>query len=281
MFEDKEEPTKPFECVAADLFTIAGKEYLAYMDRLSGWPVVHDFNKAGITTADVIKPIRKTFMDQGIPRVFESDGGPQFASTEFQSFLKKWGIKWRSSSPYYAQSNGLAENGVKKLKGLIIKIIEENGYLDEDVLTRAIIELRNTPGPLGSSPSTIVYGYELRSMLPVIERRNEEATKRRLYYNKGARGLKPLEVDDNVVVQHEETKRWDRKGIIIQKGPHRKYCIGLGNGRTIWRNRRFVKLNHEIEVQDRPKAERKRVQFKEEEGRRRSERIKKKELKKT
>ena len=118
-------------------------------------------------------------------------------------------------------------------------------------------------------------------MLPVIEGRNEEAPKRRLYYNKGARGLKPLEIDDNVVVQHEETKRWDRKGIIIQKGHRRKYCIRLGKGRTIWRNRRFVKLNHEIEVQHHPKEERKRVQFKEEEGRRLSERIKKNELKKT
>ena len=116
MLEGEEEPTKPFECVAADLFTIAGKEYLAYMDRLSGWPVVHAFNKAGITTADVIKPIRKTFMDQGIPKVFASDGDPQIASAEFQSFLKKWVIKWRSSSPYYPQSNGLAENSVKKLK---------------------------------------------------------------------------------------------------------------------------------------------------------------------
>ena len=51
----------------------------------------------------------------------------------------------------------------------------------------------------------------------------------------------------------------------------------------IWsrKSRRFVKLNHEIEIQHHPKAERKHVQFKEEEGRRRSERIKKKELKKT
>ena len=161
MLEDGQVPTKPFECVGADLFTIAGKEYLAYIDRLSGWPVVHAFNKAGITTADVIKPIRKTFMDHGIPKVFESDNGPQFASTGFQSFLKEWGIKWRSSSPYYPQSNGLAENGVKKLKGMVIKIIEERGHLDEDVLTRAMIELRNTPVPFGVSPATVVYGYEL------------------------------------------------------------------------------------------------------------------------
>ena len=87
-------------------------------------------------------------MDHGIPKVFESDNGPQFSSVGFQSFLKEWGIKWRPSSPYYPQSNGLAENGVKKLKGMVIKIIEERGYLDEDVLTRAMIELRNTPGPM-------------------------------------------------------------------------------------------------------------------------------------
>ena len=42
-----------------------------------------------------------------------------------------------------------------------------------------MIELRNTPGPFGVSPTTIVYGYELRSLLPVIERRGAEAVKRK------------------------------------------------------------------------------------------------------
>ncbi len=74
-------------------------------------------------------------MDHGIPKVFESHNGPQFASIGFQYFLKECGIEWRSSSPYYPQSNGLSENDVKKLKGMVIKIIEEKGHLDEDVLT--------------------------------------------------------------------------------------------------------------------------------------------------
>ena len=100
-------------------------------------------------------------MDRGIPKVFESDNGPQFSSVGFQSFLKDWGIKWSPSSPYYHQSNALAENGVKKLKGMVIKIIEKRGHLDEDVLTRAMIELRNTPGPFVVSPAAVVYGYEL------------------------------------------------------------------------------------------------------------------------
>ena len=59
-------------------------------------------------------------MDHDIIKVFESDNGPQFASTGFQSFLKEWEIKWRSSSPYYPQSNGPAENDVKKLKSMVL-----------------------------------------------------------------------------------------------------------------------------------------------------------------
>ena len=75
---------------------------------------------------------------------------------------------------------------VKKLKGMIIKIIEERGHLTEDVLTRAMIELRNTPGPCGISPATIVYGCEFRSLLPIIERRDAEDAKRKEYYDKCA-----------------------------------------------------------------------------------------------
>ena len=61
---------------------------------------------------------------------------------------------------------------------MVTKIIEERRHLDEDVLTRAMIELRNTQGPFGVSPATIVYGFELKSLVPVIERRDAEAKKR-------------------------------------------------------------------------------------------------------
>ena len=43
----------------------------------------------------------------GIPEKFESDQGPQFGSSEFQSFLNQWGVEWTPSSPHYPQSNGL------------------------------------------------------------------------------------------------------------------------------------------------------------------------------
>ena len=83
MLAEEQEPTKPFECVKANLYTIGGKEYLAYIDRLNGWLVFHALSQAGITTAGLIKHIRRTFMDRGIPKVFETDGGSQFESIGF------------------------------------------------------------------------------------------------------------------------------------------------------------------------------------------------------
>ena len=60
-----------------------------------------------------------------------SDGGPQFSSAEFQRFAEEWGFDHNMSSPYYPQSNGLAENGVKVVKRLLTKAAEkgEDPYL--------------------------------------------------------------------------------------------------------------------------------------------------------
>ncbi|XP_064083067.1 uncharacterized protein LOC135199081 [Macrobrachium nipponense] len=38
-----ENPSRPFESVSADFFSVAGKSFLVYVDRLSGWPLVVKF----------------------------------------------------------------------------------------------------------------------------------------------------------------------------------------------------------------------------------------------
>ena len=42
-----------------------------------------------------------------------SDNGPCYRGEQFGEFLKRKGIKHTTSSPYYPQSNGLAEAYVK------------------------------------------------------------------------------------------------------------------------------------------------------------------------
>ena len=49
-------------------------------------------------------------------------------------------------------------------------------------------------------------------------------------------------IKQQVRVQDEETKRWNKTGTIVQIGKHRQYLVELVNGRRLWRNRKFLRL---------------------------------------
>ena len=84
-------PSRPFEDVSADLFYYASKTYLVYVDRLSGWIKLSEFSHDP-SSLQIISTIRKFFVDTGVPIRIRTDGGPQFTSSQFQQFLKKWGV---------------------------------------------------------------------------------------------------------------------------------------------------------------------------------------------
>ena len=75
-------PSRPFECVSADFFSTAGKYFLVYADRLSGWPVVAVCG-SNTTASATIAFFRKFFRDLGVPVRLRTDGGPQFTSRDF------------------------------------------------------------------------------------------------------------------------------------------------------------------------------------------------------
>ena len=72
------------------------------------------------------------------------------------------------SSPYYPQSNGRAELGVKTAKRLLKNNINQDGTLNNDNVARAILQYHNTPlrdGPM--SPAQLLFGRALADFLPV------------------------------------------------------------------------------------------------------------------
>ncbi|XP_037780967.1 uncharacterized protein K02A2.6-like [Penaeus monodon] len=97
LLEDK--PTRSFMSVSADFFSVAGEHFLVYVDRLSGWPVVIPCGN-NATSASTIRIFRHMFRDLGVPVRLRTDGGPQFSSREFATFLQRWGeiIQYCTSS---------------------------------------------------------------------------------------------------------------------------------------------------------------------------------------
>ena len=155
-------PTRPFEEVAADLFYLAGRHYLVYVDRLSGYPIVAEWTDDP-TAQQVILKCRQYFATLGVPIRFRSDNGPQFAANEFKKFLDRWGVKPNTSSPHYPQAN-YVEIYIKKVKNMMAKLTTPSTTSEE--FCEAILELRNTPNADGRSPNEIVFGKNLRSRVP-------------------------------------------------------------------------------------------------------------------
>ena len=63
----------------------------------------------------------EVFTERGYPDELVSDNGPCYRGEQFSEFLRRKGIKHTTSSPYYPQSNGLAETYVKVVKNMMKK----------------------------------------------------------------------------------------------------------------------------------------------------------------
>lgn len=250
-----EKPNRPFESVSADFFTTAGKSFLVYVDRLSGWPVVVACG-TDTTAAATIRHFCRIFRDLGVPVRLRTDGGPQFASHAFQDFLRRWGVRHIMSTPHYPQSNGHAEAAVKTVKHFILKVAP-SGNLDTEEFAKGLLEIRNTPNYAGRSPAQVLYGQALRSCVPahvsafdqVWQQQADDYDRRiaahadaiKAGYDSHARPLPPLKLEDYVRIQDPVSKRWDKTGVVMGIGKSRDYHVRLPSGRILWRNRRFLR----------------------------------------
>lgn len=102
-------PDRPWERLGLDIFSFAGKSYLAVIDSYSNWlEVKHIVDKSAHS---VIKTLISVFSVFGAPDMVTCDNVP-FNSFSFKQFAKEWNFNVCTRSPNYPQSNGLAEKGV-------------------------------------------------------------------------------------------------------------------------------------------------------------------------
>ena len=165
----KPRPQWPFQEVAMDFAYFAGHNFLITVDCCTDWPEIIQMGK-DMTAKKTIEATRNLFCRTAAPDVLWSDGGPQFTSEKFQSFLRDWDVTHKMSTPRYPQSNGKIEATVKSMKKLITAAWTGRS-VNQDKLFRALLQYRNTPSRRdGQSPAQKLYGHPIQDTLPAHRR---------------------------------------------------------------------------------------------------------------
>lgn len=238
----KEIPQLPWEIVASDLFHLDGKEYVGICDSYSGFYTFKKLN--GQTSHEVITILKEVFATHGIPRVLESDNGPQYSSKEFKNFANEWNFHHQTSSPKYPRSNGLAEKYVGVAKALINKCSKDNTDIQ-----LALLNQRNTPrNETIGSPAQRLFSRRTNTTLPttiellkpkVMDNVTDELSrlraKQKIYADVGSKIKSSLNVGDRVVMQQGHRK-WISAQIIAKAKRPRSYVVKANDGQVYERN---------------------------------------------
>jgi hypothetical protein len=228
-------PSRPWEKIAADLFSHDKKDYLVLIDYYSRWIEVKRLYST--SAAAVINKCRQVFATFGIPDLFMSDNGPQFASAEFKHFAENYGFAHTTSSPYFPQANGEAESAVKIAKTIL-------SSASPDI---ALLNYRATPhSSTGESPSVALMGRVLNTRIPILpsallpklpndesirnaDNKSKAQAKVNFDRHHGARPLKPLSYGDRVFVRKDN--QWSKSGTVISGDTtNRTYLVNTDSG---------------------------------------------------
>ena len=270
-------PEFPFQKTVTDFFDLRGKNYLVYADRYTGWVEVALISSGNAkTTCDAL---RNWFCTYGVPEEISTDGGPPFDSQEYNQFLDNWGIRKRTSSAYYPQSNGRAELAVKTAKRILADNTDSYGRLCHDRAARSLLTHRNTPvQDLNISPAMMLYGRVIKDHLPILQdkyqihkqwretsRYRETAMAKRHIrneknYNLRSHPLQELKIGESVQIQNQVgpyPRRWVKTGRVVEVLDNRQYNVRVdGSNRVTRRNRRFLrKINPVMNTPDYPTSE--------------------------
>jgi len=244
-------PEYPWQIVGSDLFTWENKHYIVVADYYSHFFEVKEL--PNMRSSTVIDRMKGIFARMGIPEKCITDNGPCYASEEFAQFSKAWDFHHDTSSPLHSSGNGFSEAYVKICKRILTKAKADH----KDPLL-GILEYRVTPLEIGYSPSELLMGRQLRSVLPVAKERlmpryiessdvtgklKANKNKEKGYYDQRAKSLPPLELGDSArIQQHNNT--W-KQAIVVDKHGDRSYTVRTADGATYRRNRIHLNKTNE------------------------------------
>ena len=237
-------PARPWARIHVDhAGPFQGKLFLVVVDAHSKWlEVVPVSSTSSQTTIDALRSI---FATHGLPELLVSDNGTSYTSVEFQTFIKRNGIRHVTSAPYHQSSNGLAERAVQTFKEGLKKASSTDSDL-QTRLTRFLFQYRITPhSTTGVAPAELLMGRRPRSHLdllhPLVESRVlSSQARQKAGHDQHARD-RAFVIGDEVYVQNfAGGSKWLPGVITAIKGPL-SYEVTLLDNRVVRRHTDHVR----------------------------------------
>ena len=208
--------------------------FLVVVDAHSKW--VEVIPMTSTTSQSTILELRKLFAAYGLPEHLISDNGPQFVSTEFESFLKMNGVRHTCSAPYHLQTNGEAERFVQTLKQFL-RADKHDRCGVHTKLSRFLLSYRSTPNTTtGRTPSELFLKRQIRTRLDLLKPSISETithnqSQQKHHYDKQTK-MRTFEIGEHVLVQNfRGAPKW-LSGVIVGTAGNVSYQVRVGS--QIW-----------------------------------------------
>ena len=219
-------PSSPWQRIHVDYAgPVENKMLLIVVDAHSKWLEVIPMKTT--TTEATISALQGIFSRWGLPEHLHSDNGPQFVSSEFESFMRGNGILHTRSAPYHPQSNGLAERYVQTVK----RALKADSHTPFQLrLDRFLLTFRSAPSSTTQvSPSELMIGRPVRTRLTLVKpniRRHVQQQQSRMITPRRER---EFEEGENVYVREfGRNRKWTEGTVTKRAGV--SYDIQLPSG---------------------------------------------------
>lgn len=196
-----------------------GKTFLVMIDSHSKWMEAEIVNT--MSSGAVITVMRRIFASQGLPEVVVSDNGRAFTSEEFNSFLKKNGIKHLFSPPYHPATNGQIERAIQTFKNKIKKIMSLNLPWSE-MLSKVLYYMRTVPNSAtNKTPAEMLNGRRYRTAMSALHPDSAQSRSEQQLEAAAQRSpARTFQVDQPVLIHmYGPGEKWRRATIEMVEGP--------------------------------------------------------------
>lgn len=112
-------PAYPWQVVSADVLHHEGRDYQVVVSHYSFfWEITY---LPSLTSSSTATALWSAFQRYGYPETFRSDNATQYKNYELHNLFRKYDIVPKTSSPFFARSNGMAERAVQEAKRILKK----------------------------------------------------------------------------------------------------------------------------------------------------------------